>query len=471
MGEPLSAAGLPPLVEPGPQLSPEQLRRYARNLRVPQIGELGQRRLRAATVLCVGAGALGSPALLYLAAAGVGTLAIVDDDDVELSNLQRQVIHGCEAVGRAKTASAAARIRELNPDVQVVEHRRRLDAGSALELVSGCDLVLDGSDNFATRYLVSDACEITGIPHVWASILRFDGQASVFWAQHGPTYRDLHPVPPQPGSVPSCAEAGVLGALPGMLGSTLAMEAMKLIMGTGAPLLGRLSICDALDGSWTQIPLRRAAGAVAVTRMSPFDDPARDGYPGAEDSAGILAGASGASGASGGGASCVASEPGPPSSDPTASDPELVTPEQLSDLLAERAAGRASFELIDVREPWEHRLERIDGARLVPLGEFTAQPAPHGPDSARSGPDRPDRERAGTPRSGQDEGAGRSGSAASRLDGAADVILYCQAGVRSAQALSRLRAADSAAGRRRRLRHLDGGLSSWSQEGLPTIGD
>lgn len=441
MGEPLSAAGLPPLVEPGPQLSPEQLRRYARNLRVPQIGELGQRRLRAATVLCVGAGALGSPALLYLAAAGVGTLAIVDDDDVELSNLQRQVIHGSEAVGRAKTASAAARIRELNPDVQVVEHQRRLDAGSALELVSGSDLVLDGSDNFATRYLVSDACEITGIPHVWASILRFDGQASVFWAQHGPTYRDLHPVPPQPGSVPSCAEAGVLGALPGMLGSTLAMEAMKLIMGTGVTLLGRLSICDALDGSWTQIPLRRAAGAAAVTHMSPFADPARDGYPGAEDSARLFA-----EGRQGSG-SCAVGESERPSPDSSSSDPspdpDLVTSEQLRDLLAERAAGRVSFELVDVREPWEHRLERIDGAQLMPLGEFL----------------------------GQADAPETADGAADLLEGADDVILLCQAGVRSAQALNRLRAADIVAGRTRRVRHLAGGMSSWSGAGLPTTGD
>ena len=428
----MSAVSLPPLVEPGPELSPEQLRRYARNLRVPQIGELGQRRLRAATVLCVGAGALGSPALLYLAAAGIGTLAIVDDDDVELSNLQRQVIHGSEAVGRAKTASAAARIRELNPDVQVVEHRRRLDAGSALELVSGCDLVLDGSDNFATRYLVSDACEITGIPHVWASILRFDGQASVFWAQHGPTYRDLHPVPPQPGSVPSCAEAGVLGALPGMLGSTLAMETMKLIMGTGVPLLGRLLICDALDGSWTQIPLRRAAGAAAVRHMSPFADPVRDGYPGAEGSARLQAEDAGGSGG------CAVGESGRSSP-----ETDLVTPEQLRDLLAERAAGRASFELIDVREPWEHRLERIDGAQLMPLGEFL----------------------------GQADATDTAGAAADRLDGADDVILLCQAGVRSAQALSRLRAADIVAGRTRRVRHLTGGMSSWSGAGLPTTGD
>ena len=218
------------------------------------------------------------------------------------------------------------------------------------------------------------------------------------------------------------------------------MEAMKLIMGTGVTLLGRLSICDALDGSWTQIPLRRAAGAAAVTHMSPFADPARDGYPGAEDSERLLAGATGTSG---GGASCVASEPGPPSSDPTASDPELVTPEQLSDLLAERAAGRASFELIDVREPWEHRLERIDGAQLIPLGELLGQPdAPEIADGA-----------------------------AGQLDGPDDVILLCQAGVRSAQALNRLREADIVAGRARRVRHLAGGMSSWSGAGLPTTGD
>lgn len=428
----MSASALPPLVEPGPELSPEQLRRYARNLRVPQIGELGQRRLRAARVLCVGAGALGSPALLYLAAAGVGALEIVDDDIVELSNLQRQVIHGVETVGQAKTASAAARIRQLNPDVQVVQHRRRLDAASAAQLVARCDLVLDGSDNFATRYLVSDACEIAAIPHVWASILRFDGQLSVFWAQHGPTYRDLHPVPPRPGSVPSCAEAGVLGALPGMLGANMAMEAMKLVMGTGSPLLGRVSVCDGLDGTWRQLPLRRAEDAIAVTRISPFADPARDGYPGPEEAAGALADP----------AQCAASRAAGKLGRPS-SDPDLVTPEQLRDLLAQRAAGQASFELVDVRESWEHRLVRIDGARLMPLGEFPRQ--------------------AGAPEP--------TGGAADQLDGADEVILLCQAGARSAQALERLRAADLAAGRARRLRHLAGGMSSWSGEGLPTTGD
>ncbi len=420
----MSAEGLPPLVEPGPELSADELRRYARNLRVPQIGELGQRRLRAARVLCIGAGALGSPALLYLAAAGVGTVGIVDDDAVELSNLQRQVIHAAGGIGRAKTASAAARIRELNPDVRVIEHRERIEAGSALELVGGCDVVIDGSDNFATRYVVSDACEIAGLPHVWGSILRFDGQASVFWAQHGPTYRDLHPVPPQPGSVPSCAEAGVLGALPGMLGSALAMETMKLIMGVGTPLLGRVSICDGLDGTWTQIPLRRSLDAAPVTRMSPFADPLRDGYPAAPAAPGPPPVARASSGA-----------PGDETAEAAAADPDLVSPRQLDALLRERRAGRAAFELVDVREPWEHRLERIDGARSMPLGEFTA------------------------------------GQAADALAGCGDLVLHCQAGIRSAEALSLLRAADESAGISRRIRHLDGGLSSWSGAGLPTLGD
>lgn len=413
----MSTVSLPPLVEPGPQLSPDELRRYARNLRVPQIGELGQRRLRAARVLCVGAGALGSPALLYLAAAGVGTLGIVDNDVVELSNLQRQVIHAADGIGEAKTTSAAARIRALNPEARVLEHRERIDAGDALELVGAYDLVIDGSDNFATRYVVSDACEIAGLPHVWGSILRFDGQVSVFWAQHGPTYRDLHPVPPRPGSVPSCAEAGVLGALPGVLGSTLALEAMKLIMGAGEPLVGRISICDALDGTWAQVPLRRSPAAVPVTQMSPFADPARDGYPGASSSPGPDPDLDAAPASSGG------------------PDPDLLSPERLGELLHERSAGEAAFELVDVREPWEHRLERIDGARLIPLGEFTA------------------------------------GDAAAQLEGAQDVVLHCQAGIRSAEALGRLRAADDAAGVTRRIRHLDGGLSSWSGAGLPTGGD
>lgn len=423
MGEPVNApSGIPdlgPLVGPGPELTPEQLRRYARNLRVPQIGELGQRRLRAARVLCAGAGALGSPAILYLAAAGIGTLGILDDDDVELSNLQRQVLHDTGGVGTPKAASAARRVRVLNPEVEVIEHRERLDASNAVRLVRGYDLVLDGSDNFATRYAVSDACEIASIPHVWGSILRFDGQLAVFWAVHGPTYRDLHPVPVAPGSVPSCAEAGVLGALPGIIGSAMALEAVKLITGAGAPLLGRLSIVDALAGIWSQIPLRRGADAVPVRRMSPFGDAVRDGYPPAGGSltagAGSCRGLGWATGA-----------------DP---DPDVVDAEQLRDLLQRREAGQTEVELIDVREPWEHRLERIPGARLVPLAELTAGTAPEA------------------------------------LGAAEQVILHCQSGARSAQALSLLRAADEVAGRSRRVRHLRGGLVAWSAAGGPTKSD
>lgn len=435
MGEPVSA-GLPPLVQPGPELSAEQLRRYARNLRVPQIGELGQRRLRAARVLCVGAGGLGAPALLYLAAAGIGRLGILDDDDVELSNLQRQVIHGVAGVGTPKASSAARAVRELNPEVEVVELRQRLDAANAPALVAGWDLVLDGSDNFATRYAVSDACEIAGIPHVWGSILRFDGQLAVFWAEHGPTYRDLHPVPAAVGTVPSCSEAGVLGALPGVIGSAMALEAMKLITGAGRPLVGRLSIHDALDGIWSVIPLRRCATAVPVTRMSPFGDPLRDGYPGAD-------GAVGSEGSPGCSAGC--STPAAPAAadafgaargaaDDADLGDDLVSTAELRSLLERRAAGELSFELVDVREPWEHRLESIPGARLVPLGEL------EGGAGASSFP------------SGED----------------AEVILHCQSGARSARALSALRAADRAAGIRRRVRHLEGGISAWSAAGEPT---
>jgi adenylyltransferase/sulfurtransferase len=257
----------PPLVEPGPQLSPEQVRRYSRHLLLPDVGVLGQRRLRAARVLVVGAGGLGSPALLYLAAAGVGRIGIVDDDVVEVSNLQRQVVHGQADLGRPKVESARDRVLEVNPEVDVVAHRLRLDSSNALELMSGYDLVLDGTDNFATRYLVNDACAILGLPYVWGSIFRFDGQVSVFWAAHGPTYRDLHPDPPPPGSVPSCAEGGVLGVLCGAVGSVMATEAVKLITGAGEPLVGRVLVYDALDMSWRTVTVRRNPAVAPITEL------------------------------------------------------------------------------------------------------------------------------------------------------------------------------------------------------------
>ena len=341
---------LPPLVDPAPGLTDAELRRYARHLTVPEIGEEGQRRLKNARVLCVGAGGLGSPALLYLAAAGVGTLGIVDDDVVDSSNLQRQVIHGEAALGAPKTASAAARIADLNPLVRVVEHRERLTAANAQRILAGYDLVLDGSDNFGTRYLVSDACELGGVPHVWGSILRFDGQYSVFWGAHGPTYRDLYPVPPAPGTVPSCAEAGVLGVLPGLLGTALAVEAVKLVTGIGTTMLGRVATYDALSARWWEIPLAPTPGRPPVRSL--------------QDDAGAP--------------SCAAPAPGPAGEElPT------VTARQLAQLLAARERGEAQFELLDVREPYEARLAAIPGARLVPLARFESGEALAGIDPGR----------------------------------------------------------------------------------------
>ncbi|HEX2499238.1 MAG TPA: ThiF family adenylyltransferase, partial [Actinomycetes bacterium] len=209
---------LPPLVEPAPGLTVDEVRRYSRHLIIPDVGMAGQRRLKNAKVLCVGAGGLGSPALMYLAAAGVGTLGIIEFDVVDESNLQRQIIHGQSDIGRSKAESARDTVREINPFVNVVLHEGRLDSSNAMEIFAGYDLIVDGTDNFATRYMVNDAAVLLGKPYVWGSIYRFDGQASVFWAEHGPCYRCLYPEPPPPGEVPSCAEGGVLGILPGLIG-------------------------------------------------------------------------------------------------------------------------------------------------------------------------------------------------------------------------------------------------------------
>jgi len=250
------SGALPALVDPGEDLTPAEARRYSRHLLLPEIGVLGQRRLKTARVLVVGAGGLGSPALLYLAAAGVGTIGIVDDDVVEESNLQRQVAHRTEDVGRAKVDSAADAVARANPLVRVVHHRERFTAGSAARLVTAYDLVLDGSDNFATRYLVNDACVLARTPWVWGAVLRFDGQVSTFWAQHGPTYRDLFPQPPGPGTVPSCGEVGVLGGVCAMVGSVMVTEAVKLVTGSGRSLLGRVLVLDALSTTWRTLALR-----------------------------------------------------------------------------------------------------------------------------------------------------------------------------------------------------------------------
>ncbi|MBP2413601.1 adenylyltransferase/sulfurtransferase [Arthrobacter stackebrandtii] len=324
-------ASLPPLVEPGPPLAQEELERYSRHALIPEIGLEGQRRLRNARVLVIGAGGLGSPALLYLAAAGVGTLGVIDDDTVELSNLQRQVIHGVHDIGRSKLESARDSVLELNPGVNMVLHNVRLDSSNALELFAGYDVILDGADNFATRYLVNDAAAILGKPYVWGSILRFDGQVSVFWDRFGPNYRDLYPEPPAPGTVPSCAEGGVFGMLCASVGAMMVTEAVKLITGIGQTLLGRLLIFDALTSRWREIRIAKDPAAAPITELIDYE---------------IFCG-------------LVPAEK---------NDGDLISVDELASRLARRENGEDDFVLVDVREPVEFQIARIPGSVLVPLG-------------------------------------------------------------------------------------------------------
>src|ERR1700759_5098910 len=262
---------LPPLVEPADALSVDEVRRYSRHLIIPDVGMTGQKRLKNARVLVVGAGGLGSPALLYLAPAGVGTLGIVDFDVVDESNLQRQIIHGQSDVGRPKAESARDSIREINPYVTVVVHEERLDSDNAMQVFADYDLIVDGTDNFATRYLVNDACVLLGKPYVWGSIYRFEGQASGFWEQYGPNYRHLYPEPPPPGMVPSCAEGGVLGVLCASIGSIMVNEAIKLITGIGEPLVGRLLVFDALEMTWREIKVRKDPNTPQITELIDYE--------------------------------------------------------------------------------------------------------------------------------------------------------------------------------------------------------
>jgi adenylyltransferase/sulfurtransferase len=325
-----------PLVEPAAELTPAEVERYSRHLIIPEIGSVGQRRLKNAKVLVIGAGGLGSPALLYLAAAGVGTLGIIDDDAVDLSNLQRQVIHGVADVGRPKIESARDAVAALNPLVDVRLHNVRLDASNALELFADYDLILDGADNFATRYLVNDAAAILGKPYVWGSIFRFDGQVSVFWEKHGPTYRDLYPEAPPAGSVPSCGEGGVFGMLCAAVGSLMVTEAVKLITGVGRSLLGRVALFDALGGSWREIRVSKDPAAEPITELTDYE------------------------------AFCGITPA-------IAADTEhTVTATQLATMLASRKAGLKDFELVDVRETGEHDIVRIDGSVLIPQGRILA---------------------------------------------------------------------------------------------------
>ncbi|MGH8833586.1 MAG: adenylyltransferase/sulfurtransferase MoeZ [Actinomycetes bacterium] len=329
---------LPPLVEPAPGLTVDEVRRYSRHLIIPDVGMAGQRRLKNAKVLCVGAGGLGSPALMYLAAAGLGTLGIIEFDVVDESNLQRQIIHGQSDIGRSKAESARDTVREINPFVNVVLYEGRLDSSNAMEIFAGYDLIVDGTDNFATRYLVNDASVLLGKPYVWGSIYRFDGQASVFWAEHGPCYRCLYPEPPPPGMVPSCAEGGVLGVLCASVGSIQVNEAIKLLTGIGDPLVGRLMIYDALETSYRELRVRKDPEC-AVCGKNPTVTELID-Y---EAFCGAI--------------SVEAAE---------AARESTISVRQLAGMI-ERGDD---FLLVDVREPHEYEIVSIPGSVLIPKGEI-----------------------------------------------------------------------------------------------------
>lgn len=326
---------LAPLVTPGPALTPTQRARYHRHVILPELGDIGQRRLCNAKVLVIGAGGLGSPALLYLTAAGVGTIGIVDFDVVETSNLHRQVIHGDGDVGRLKAESAREKMLAIDAAADVVLHTDRLVPGNAVELFRQYDLILDGTDNFATRYLVNDAAALAGKPYVWGSIFRFEGQISVFWdaAPDGRavSYRDLYPTPPPPGTVPSCAEGGVLGVLCAAVGSIMATEAVKLIAGLGEPLLGRLLCYDALAMTHRTIQIRKDPAAPPITALTDYE------------------------------AFCGLETEGSTDRD--------LTAEELCELLAEPG----SVDLIDVREESEWEIGHLPGARLIPMGQLRSE--------------------------------------------------------------------------------------------------
>ena len=329
-----------------PSLTPDELQRYHRHLILPDVGEDGQRKLKAARVLLVGAGGLGSPAALYLTAAGVGHLGIVDADAVETSNLQRQVLHGTHDVGRPKTASAQDRLRDLNPHVDVAPYHTRLTSANAMEILRSYDVIVDGSDNFQTRYLVNDACVLLGKPNVYGSVIRFDGQAAVFGTAEGPCYRCLFREPPPPGLIPNCAEGGVLGVLPGLVGVIQATETIKLITGAGEPLVGRLLLIDALRMRFRTIevvrdPECRACGTREITALIDYD--AFCGLP--------------------------ASTPSSPSLEDSV-DPEAETNDITPQRLNARLRQRAPITVLDVREPYEWAISRIPEARLIPLSSL-----------------------------------------------------------------------------------------------------
>jgi molybdopterin/thiamine biosynthesis adenylyltransferase/rhodanese-related sulfurtransferase len=333
---------LPPLVQPAAELTVDEVRRYSRHLIIPDVGMAGQKRLKNAKVLCVGAGGLGSPALMYLAAAGVGTLGIVEFDKVDESNLQRQIIHSQADIDRPKVDSAADTVKGINPYVNVIKHEVRLDSTNVMEIFGQYDLIVDGTDNFATRYLVNDACVLLNKPYVWGSIYRFDGQASVFWSEHGPCYRCLYPEPPPPGMVPSCAEGGVLGVLCASIGSIQVTEAIKVLTGIGDALVGSLIVYDALEMTYRKIKVRKDPNCAVcgenptVTELIDYE---------------AFCGA-------------VSNEAAEAVVDST------INVKQLAEMLQARERGEKDFVLIDVREPNEYDIVSIPGSILIPKDKF-----------------------------------------------------------------------------------------------------
>ena len=390
---------LPALVEPADELTIDEVRRYSRHLIIPDVGMTGQKRLKNAKVLVIGAGGLGSPALLYLAAAGVGTIGIAEFDEVDESNLQRQIIHGQSDIGKPKAQSAKESIAETNPLVEVVVHNERLENDNVMEIFTGYDLIVDGTDNFATRYLVNDAAYFLGIPYVWGSIYRFDGQASVFaptLADDAPCYRCLYPEPPPPGMVPSCAEGGVLGVLCASIGSIQVNEAIKLLTGIGEPLVGRLMIYDALEMEYRKLKVRKDPNSAlcgdhpSVTGLIDYD-----AFCGAisDEAADAAAGST-------------------------------ISVVQLEHMLKERDNGERDFVLVDVREPNEFEINRIPGSVLIPKGDFL------------------------------------NGSAFDQLSdltgGSRQLVLHCKSGVRSAEALAVAKGAGYSDAV-----HVGGGVVAW----------
>jgi len=382
-------------------LSTEEKHRYSRNMLVPDVGTVGQQRIRAARVLLVGAGALGSPAALYLAAAGVGCLGIVDDDVVDISNLQRQVIHTTPGVGQPKTESARHAVEALNPDVEVITHRTALTSANARELLAGWDVVIDGTDNFPTRYLLNDACVMLGVPLVHGAVFRSDGQVTVFDAPNGPCYRCVHPMPPDPGAVPSCAEGGVLGVMPGIVGTIQAAEALKLIVGGAQPLIGRMVLLNVWTGRGSELPVvKNPTCPVCGT------EPTITGLIDYEAFCGVR-------------------------SQGDTPDGKIDTPRghtmneiTATELRARIAAGRApgsTYTLLDVREPNEVAIDAIEGSLRIPLGEVVER--------------------------------------MEELDPSRETIVHCAAGMRSARAIEAL----TAAGYTGELTNLAGGMKAWTE--------